>query len=81
MRANANHHLIPGDTLRSVNRQLLEINVSDMFVTLLYGVIDIQTGIFRYARAGHPPPFLAGCGRETTLSPFKLGQASVSSTG
>ncbi len=75
VRANANHHLIPGDTLRSVNRQLLEINVSDMFVTLLYGVIDTQTGIFRYARAGHPPPLLTDANGQPLAVPFKLGQA------
>ena len=30
----------PADVLRSVNRGLLEYNLSGMFVTLLYGVLD-----------------------------------------
>ena len=46
----------PVDALRTVNRHLLSVNASGMFVTLLYGVLDYSTGIFQYARAGHLPP-------------------------
>ena len=74
LRAEADRHLSPGDTLRNINHHLLEINVSNMFVTLLYGVIEIQTGIFRYARAGHPPPFLADADGKSLSVPYKLGQ-------
>jgi len=46
----------PTETLINVNRHLLNVNASGMFVTLLYGILDCGTGHFRYARAGHLPP-------------------------
>jgi serine phosphatase RsbU (regulator of sigma subunit) len=46
----------PVETLLNVNRHLLNVNASGMFVTLLYGILDCSTGAFRYARAGHLPP-------------------------
>jgi sigma-B regulation protein RsbU (phosphoserine phosphatase) len=46
----------PAETLLNVNRHLLNVNASGMFVTLLYGILDCGTGHFQYARAGHLPP-------------------------
>jgi phosphoserine phosphatase RsbU/P len=48
----------PADVLRSVNRGLLEFNMSGMFVTVLYGVFDPRQREFSYARAGHEQPLL-----------------------
>ena len=48
----------PADVLRSVNRGLLEFNMSGMFVTVLYGVLDPRRREFVYARAGHELPLL-----------------------
>ena len=48
----------PEDVLRSVNRGLLEFNMSGMFVTVLYGVLDLRKREFAYARAGHEQPVL-----------------------
>ena len=45
----------PLQILRNVNRALLKMNASGMYVTLLYGVLDCETGRLRYARAGHLP--------------------------
>jgi sigma-B regulation protein RsbU (phosphoserine phosphatase) len=47
----------PEATLRLVNRHLLEMNRSGMFVALLYGILDIA-GNFDYCRAGHPYPLV-----------------------
>ncbi len=47
----------PEATLRLVNRHLLEMNRSGMFVTLFYGILDIS-GQFDYCRAGHPFPLV-----------------------
>jgi sigma-B regulation protein RsbU (phosphoserine phosphatase) len=58
MRAEAPRASTPGEALLAVNRLLLGLNPSGMFVTLLYGVLDAVTGRFAYARAGHPPPLL-----------------------
>jgi sigma-B regulation protein RsbU (phosphoserine phosphatase) len=48
----------PASVLRSVNRGLLEFNMSGMFVTVLYGLLDPRQREFSYARAGHEPPLL-----------------------
>jgi len=58
MRDEAQRHADPGGALRAVNRRLAEINASEMYVTLLYGVLDDTTREFRYARAGHPGPLV-----------------------
>lgn len=50
----------PRQILLNVNRNLLRMNASGMFVTLMLGILDYGTGTFRYARAGHPPPILIG---------------------
>jgi serine phosphatase RsbU (regulator of sigma subunit) len=47
----------PEATLQLVNRHLLGMSRSDMFVTLLYGILDIS-GRFDYCRAGHPNPLI-----------------------
>jgi phosphoserine phosphatase RsbU/P len=39
-----------------VNRYLVDLNVSNMFVTILFGILDISKGTFDYFRAGHPSP-------------------------
>jgi len=48
----------PAEVLRSVNRGLLEFDMSGMFVTVLYGVFDPRQREFSYARAGHEQPLL-----------------------
>jgi serine phosphatase RsbU (regulator of sigma subunit) len=43
--------------LENINKFLLKMN-ANMFVTLLYCTLDLKTGNFQYARAGHLPPIL-----------------------
>jgi sigma-B regulation protein RsbU (phosphoserine phosphatase) len=45
-------------TMRRVNEFLFESNQSQMFVTALAGILDLQTGRVEYADAGHEPPFI-----------------------
>jgi serine phosphatase RsbU (regulator of sigma subunit)/anti-sigma regulatory factor (Ser/Thr protein kinase) len=45
-------------TMRRVNQFLFESNRSQMFVTALAGILDLQTGRVEYADAGHEPPFI-----------------------
>src|SRR5262249_59344607 len=47
-----------GYVIQTVNAQIVTDTRSDLFVTLFYGVLDPQTGIFTYVNAGHNPPFL-----------------------
>ncbi|GHU35969.1 hypothetical protein AGMMS50256_31920 [Betaproteobacteria bacterium] len=47
----------PGRLLAAVNNRISENNPNLMFVTLLVGMLNIETGEFIWANAGHPPPF------------------------
>jgi phosphoserine phosphatase RsbU/P len=58
MRAEASEASSAQDALRGVNRHLLDMNDSGMFVTVLYGVLNGRTREFHYGRAGHELPIL-----------------------
>ena len=64
----------PEATLRQVNRHLLEMNRSGMFVTLLYGILDIY-GRFDYCRAGHPYPLVLDENQRLVEAGVKTGMA------
>lgn len=48
----------PADVLRMLNNQLCSNNPEDMFVTVWYGCLDLETGVLKAANAGHEYPFL-----------------------
>ena len=48
----------PANTLRRVNVLLEDMSTSGLFVTVLYGVLDLISHRFDYARAGHELPIL-----------------------
>jgi phosphoserine phosphatase RsbU/P len=56
LRAEARRSVSPAHVLWAVNRQLLEMSVTEMYVTALYGVLKADEGRFDYARAGQPAP-------------------------
>jgi phosphoserine phosphatase RsbU/P len=58
MRAEAASGNSPAKVMQKVNHYLLEINVEEMYVTLLYGILDFSSGELSYARGGHPPPYI-----------------------
>jgi sigma-B regulation protein RsbU (phosphoserine phosphatase) len=60
LRAEACRGCPPADVLRAVNAQLLKLGANGMFVTALYGTLDIDSGEFTYARAGHEPVLVVG---------------------
>ncbi len=39
-----------------INRAISDNNESNMFVTLVVGILDLETGILDYCNAGHNPP-------------------------
>lgn len=53
-----NQDLPPAEVLGVVNDLLATDNESSMFVTTYYSVLDIDTGRYVYASAGHDPPLL-----------------------
>ena len=58
LRASAQRLVDPGETLERVNEHLCPDMPEKMFVTCLYGVLDPETGHFRFANAGHDLPYV-----------------------
>lgn len=49
--------LAPEETMRSLNRALLEAGLSaNQFTTAIYAVLDVKTLVVQFARGGHPHP-------------------------
>jgi phosphoserine phosphatase RsbU/P len=48
----------PIDTMAKVNDALCAETQTGMFVTLIYAVLDTETGVLELCNAGHPPPCL-----------------------
>ena len=64
----------PARVLARVNRHIMRMNSARQFVTVLYGVLDVQENTFAYARAGHELPILVDPVQGASQAPFKTGQ-------
>ena len=73
IRAEAARSLLPAHVLQSVNRHLLDMNDAEMFVTVLYGVLQMSRGEFVYARAGHDMPLCYDRHRQAIALNFSQG--------
>lgn len=73
LRAEAMRVTSPAAVLQSVNRHLLEMGDSGMFVTLVYGVLDLRSRRFVYVRAGHEAPILIDANHVVSTPPRLLG--------
>lgn len=49
----------PAKIFERVNTQLCENNDARMFVTAFLGILDLHSGSFTYANAGHNPPIIS----------------------
>ncbi len=56
--AEADMGMTAGEVLQVVNRHITRLQKSTQFVTVLYGILDLKTRLFSYARAGHETPLL-----------------------
>ena len=56
IKSHAESGLAVNDVFTQVNAQLCENNEAGMFVTAWMGILDLETGLIRYANAGHNPP-------------------------
>lgn len=73
--AEADSATSPGEVLRMVNTHITRLEKSTQFVTALFGVLNVNTGQFSYARAGHEPPLLVGAHGEVHRLPHEPGMA------
>jgi sigma-B regulation protein RsbU (phosphoserine phosphatase) len=52
----------PAMALERTNRILVEERPTGLLVTVLCGILELDTGIFRFANAGHEPPLIVRAG-------------------
>ena len=64
----------PTEVLIRVNRHLMRMGTSKLFVTVLYGVLDRRKNEFTYARAGHEIPLLLAHGQPIEFVQWGQGQ-------
>jgi sigma-B regulation protein RsbU (phosphoserine phosphatase) len=65
----------PGSCLKQANALLSEDNATAMFVTVFYGTLDPVSGQFRYANAGHNPPYHIAADGAVAALPLTGGMA------
>lgn len=65
----------PSETLRRVGRALARDNQGGMFVTVLMGHFDLESGRLSLASAGHDPPLIRLQGGSVRALPMETGPA------
>lgn len=68
LKATATNQQSPQNCFTHVNHLLSQDNPRVMFVTLFYGVLNTQTGLFTYCNGGHNAPFLINGNTINTLN-------------
>jgi sigma-B regulation protein RsbU (phosphoserine phosphatase) len=58
LRAYAREYPSPAEVLSKTNQVICEDSRTEMFISLFYGVLDLEQGKLRYASAGCEPPLL-----------------------
>ena len=67
--------LTAGEVMRLVNRHITRLQKSTQFVTVLYGILDLKSRQFSYARAGHEPPLVLERNGTVERLPHSSGMA------
>lgn len=65
----------PADLLRLINEELCQDNPACMFVTMVCGLLRMETGEVLLARGGHEHPILVGPGAQARALEFEGGPA------
>ena len=73
-RAEADNSASPHQVLECVNNHLLSMNERGLFVTILFGILDLRNGEFSYGRAGHEFPLLFDDSGNLLKIPFRSGR-------
>jgi phosphoserine phosphatase RsbU/P len=66
--AEARRSTSTSEVLRAVNRVLLDLGTLQGYVTVLFGVLNTETNLLTYSRAGHDRPYLYRSGYLHMLS-------------
>jgi len=65
LRHLANDGQAPAKALVQLNRELNERMREDMFITAIYGIMDLMENTFTFARAGHELPLILRAGKRS----------------
>lgn len=76
MQSVAKERASPSQCLTAINAILCRENPLELFVTIFYGVLDVQTGELRYVNAGHNPPYRVTRGGDILTIPGTEGIAA-----
>lgn len=66
LRALSRRKLTPIEVITQMNELLSTDNLSNMFVTGFYAVLNVRTGELAYCNAGHNPPYIISANGTTT---------------
>ncbi len=71
IRSQAPAKISAAEVLSRVNRQLYPDIKEDMFISMVYLILDAHSSVVRMARAGHDPPYVyrAATGRIESINP------------
>lgn len=81
LKATAQFVADPTQCLSQLNDLLAAENEQVMFVTMFYGVLDLDSGEMRYVNAGHNCPYLLGTDGGVSMLPRTGGMAVAVSEG
>src|ERR671913_1129197 len=81
LRASAQRLDSPGEVLRRVNEVIVQDIPPNMFVTCLYAILDPETGLLRYANAGHDLPYRRRRSSSSSSSTEAGGAEELRATG
>ncbi|GAB4496930.1 MAG: hypothetical protein OHK003_03760 [Anaerolineales bacterium] len=73
--AEADIGATPAEVMNLVNTHITRLQKSTQFVTVLYGILDLRTREFSYARAGHEPPLILHVDGSVERMPHSPGMA------
>jgi sigma-B regulation protein RsbU (phosphoserine phosphatase) len=80
MRATASGNFSPRDVLIRVNERVYADTGENVFVTITYGILDVQSRKFTFSRAGHEPLVMVGRDSDIKLtSPTGIAMGLVES--
>ncbi|MFI3291325.1 MAG: GAF domain-containing SpoIIE family protein phosphatase [Opitutales bacterium] len=76
LKSIAKNYETPAEALKALNREIAPILREDMFITMIYAILDINKGEITMARAGHEQALL--CAKYTSESPsMKINSAGM----
>lgn len=70
LRATGVRGIPSAECINSVNKLLCNESLDSMFVTMFYGIYNINTGMVDYTNAGHNPPYLLHRNNEVEALPL-----------